>query len=121
MTLFIENVNRYIDHMKIKQFYLSKITGIEKNKLSRILKGTQDETGADMEKISEALGYTVDYFVSDVFCLPKVTDFQSEKVAFYAGEPSEKQEKIANDLIEMLKNIDLVLGAKNRFDNVGRI
>ena len=42
--------------MEIKQTYLSMITGIDKNKLSRLLTGSQGESGADMEIIAEALG-----------------------------------------------------------------
>ena len=47
MTKFIENVNKYLSEMKIKQTYLSMITGIDKNKLSRLLTGTQEESGTD--------------------------------------------------------------------------
>lgn len=121
MTLFIENVNRYIEHMKIKQVYLSKISGIEKNKLSRLLSGLQDETGADMEKLSEALGHRVDYFLSDCIELPRINEYAPNEVAFYAGEPTSDQTKMAQNLIEMLGNIDQVLGAKSRFENVGEM
>ena len=48
MTTFINNVNQYLSVMKIKQSYLSMITGIDKNKISRLLTGVQDESGADM-------------------------------------------------------------------------
>ena len=54
MTKFIKNVNVYLSEMKIKQTYLSMITGIDKNKLSRLLNGIQEESGSDMEKIAAA-------------------------------------------------------------------
>ena len=50
MTKFISNVNKYLSEMKIKQSYLSMITGIDKNKMSRLLTGSQEESGTDMEK-----------------------------------------------------------------------
>ena len=50
MTKFISNVNKYLLEMKIKQNYLSMITGIDKKKMSRLLTGSQDESGSDMEK-----------------------------------------------------------------------
>ena len=52
MTKFIENVNSYLSQMKIKQTYISLKSGIDTKKLSRILTGTQDVSGADMEKIA---------------------------------------------------------------------
>ena len=62
MTKFINNVNKYLSEMKIKQTYLSMITGIDKNKISRILTGAQEESGTDMEKIARGLGKTVEFF-----------------------------------------------------------
>ena len=41
MTKFISNVNKYLSEMKIKQSYLSMVTGIDKNKMSRLLTGSQ--------------------------------------------------------------------------------
>ena len=59
MTKFISNVNKYLSEMKIKQTYLSMITGIDKNKMSRLLTGSQEESGTDMEKIASGLGKSV--------------------------------------------------------------
>ena len=77
MTRFINNVNKYLSEMKIKQTYLSMITGIDKNKISRILTGVQEESGTDMEQI-------------------------------------------ANQLMELMENIDEVLSAKSRFEHIAR-
>ena len=62
MTKYIENVNTYLAQMKIKQTYISLKTGIATKKLSRILTGTQDVSGTDIEKIAKALGQKVEYF-----------------------------------------------------------
>ena len=48
MTKFISNVNKYLSEMKIKQSYLSMVTGIDKNKMSRLLTGSQEESGTDI-------------------------------------------------------------------------
>lgn len=120
MTKFISNVNKYLLEMKIKQNYLSMITGIDKKKMSRLLTGSQDESGSDMEKIAAALGKSVEYFLDDNINIPNVRNFEQNKIAFYAGEPSEKQEKIAMQLMELMENIDEVISAKSRFENISK-
>jgi len=106
--------------MKIKQTYLSLITGIDENKLSRLLTGSQDESGTDMEIIAQALGKKVEFFLSDSFIVPQISGFSMEKIAFYAGEPTEMQEQIASQLMELMENIDEVMSAKSRFENMAR-
>ncbi len=120
MTKFISNVNRYLSEMKIKQSYLSMITGIEKNKLSRLLTGVQEETGSDMEKIADGLGKSIEYFLSDSMSIEQVDNFSSEKISFYVGESSSKQKQISSLMVELVKNVDVVLGAENRFVNISR-
>lgn len=118
MTKFIKNVNKYLSEMKIKQTYLSMITGIDKNKLSRLLTGVQEESGTDMEKIAEALGKKIEFFLADTCTVPQIGNLSHNKIAFYAGNPTEKQEKIANQLMELMENIDEVLSAKSRFAHI---
>ncbi|MBO6260679.1 MAG: hypothetical protein J6N47_07615 [Lachnospiraceae bacterium] len=120
MTKFISNVNKYLSEMKIKQTYLSMITGIDKNKLSRLLTGTQEECCTDMEKIARGLGKNVEFFLADTIIIPQVDTTAVNKIAFYAGEPSGKQELIANQLMELMENIDEVLSARSRFVNIAR-
>lgn len=120
MTKYIDNVNTYLSQMKIKQTYISLKAGIDKKKLSRILTGTQDVNCADMEKIANALGKKMEFFLKDTFVIPQISDFEPEKITFYAGEPTEKQEQIANKLIKLLENIDEVMSAKYRFLNISK-
>ena len=120
MTKYIENVNAYLSQMKIKQTYVSLKTGIDTKKLSRILTGAQDISGTDMEKIANALGQKIEYFLSDSFSAPKINEFGPEKIAFYAGNPTEKQDEIAEKLEKLMSNIDEVMSAKQRFLNMSR-
>ena len=120
MTKFISNVNKYLSEMKIKQTYVSFKSGINEKKLSRILTGIQDVNSRDMEKIADALGQNTGFFLSDSFSVPAVSDFMREKIAFYAGEPSHKQERVAKQLMKLMENIDEVMSAKSRFENVAR-
>ncbi len=120
MTKFINNVNKYLSEMKIKQAYLSMITGIDKNKMSRLLTGAQEESGTDMEKIAHGLGKNVEFFLTDTIIIPRPDTSAVNKIAFYAGEPSEKQELIANRLMELMENIDEVMSAKSRFTNIAK-
>ena len=118
MTKYIENVNAYLTQMKIKQTYISLKTGIDTKKLSRILTGVQDVSGTDMEKIAKALGKKIEFFLSDSFNAPQINEFMPEKLAFYAGEPTERQEEIADKLIQLMENVDAVMSARGRFLNM---
>lgn len=120
MTKYIENVNVYLSQMKIKQTYLSLKTGIDTKKISRILTGAQDINSTDMEKIAGALGRKTEFFMSDSFCVPKVNEFKPDRIAFYAGNPTTRQDEIAEKLEMLMENIDEVLSAKKRFLNMSR-
>ena len=120
MTKFMNNVNKYLSEMKIKQAYLSMTTGIDKNKISRLLTGAQEESGSDMETIAKGLGKNVEFFLADHMILSQVHATSVHKIAFYAGEPSEKQKQIADRLMELMENIDEVMSAKSRFENIAR-
>ena len=121
MTKYIENVNAYLSQMKIKQTYISLKTGIDSKKLSRILTGTQDISATDMEKIANALGQKMEFFLSSTFGVPQMNDCVPEKIAFYAGNPTEKQNEIAEKLEKLMGNIDEVMSAKYRFLNMGNV
>lgn len=118
MMKYIENVNEYLSRMKIKQTYVSLKTGIDTKKLSRILTGAQPITGIDMEKIAKALGKNVEFFISDNFNVPDISELQSEKIAFYAGNPTAEQDEIAKKLEKLMENIDEIMSAKYRFLNM---
>lgn len=120
MTKYIENVNTYLSQMKIKQTYISLKTGIDTKKLSRILTGAQDVSATDMEKIANALGQKLEYFLSDTFSVPQINEFIPEKIAFYAGSPTAKQDEIAKKLEKLMGNIDEVMSAKYRFLNMSK-
>ncbi|MCD8241556.1 MAG: hypothetical protein LUD73_03955, partial [Lachnospiraceae bacterium] len=66
----------------------------------------------------KALGKKPAYFLEDSFRIPRILDFEPEKITFYAGEPTEKQEKIADKLLQLMENIDEVMSAKHRFLNI---
>ena len=119
MTKFISNVNKYLSEMKIKQSYLSMVTGIDKNKMSRLLTGSQ-ESGTDMEKIARGLGKSIGFFLKESMSISQVGSSSMNKIAFYAGEPSKKQEQIAKQLVELMENIDEVISANSRFENIAR-
>ena len=114
MSKYIENVNTYLSQKKIKQTFVSMKTGIETSKLSRILSGTQDVTSSDMELIATLLGKRVEYFLSENFQLENTQGNLKTEIAFYVGNPGVDQEKFAMKLIDLIENIDEILGAKGR-------
>lgn len=109
MSKFTENVNEYITTKKIKQSYLALKTGMNANKVSRILNKTQNATEEDMEKISNALGYPIDFFLSANF---KIDDpeIDYEQVAFYSGDVKSMNHDAVKDCINLLENIHSILG-----------
>lgn len=58
--------------------------------------------------------------LEDSIMVPQVGSFSMNKIAFYAGEPSHKQEQVVNQLMELIENIDEVMSAKSRFENMAR-
>lgn len=112
MGKFTDHVNEYLSERKIKQNFISIKTGIEPSKLSRILTGIQDITGTDMEKIADALGQRVEFFLVDDFCIPEQQ--HGSEMFLYAGELGEVQEEFAGKLMKFLENADEVLGAEAR-------
>ena len=115
MTKYIKNVNAYLSQMKIKQNFLSLKSGIDVKKLSRILTGAQDISSTDMEKIANALGKNMEFFLTENFSVNDIEMRAAAEAVFYAGEPTRKQEEFARDLIELIENADAVLGAKRRY------
>ena len=120
MTKYIENLNLYLNARKIKQTYLSMKTGIEVGKIAEILNGAQDITETEMEKISAALGKRIEYFLQDPFPTPQMYEQEPEKIMFYTRGSAQKQNKMANTLLEFLENIDEVMSAKERFLNISK-
>lgn len=66
------------------------------------------------------MGKSVEFFLADAIVIPQIENMAINKIAFYAGEPSQKQEQIAKQLMELMENIDEVISAKSRFKNVAR-
>ena len=117
MTKFIENVNNYLSQMRVKQNYISKKSGSDSKKLSRILTGRQDVTGNDMTAIASALGKSVEFFWEDEMYIPDIASFKPNRIVFYAGSPTDEQKAMADKLLSLMENIDEILSAKLRFEN----
>ena len=69
---------------------------------------------------NSGLGKSVEFFLADAIVIPQIGNMAINKIAFYAGEPSQKQKQIAKQLMELMENIDEVISAKSRFENVAR-
>ena len=109
MSKFVENVNEYITNNKIKQSFIALKTGMNANKISRILNQTQNATEVDMEAISIALGHSIDFFLSPNFKANEtVTDY--EQVSFYSGNVKNINGEAVDDCIRLLENIHSILG-----------
>ena len=117
MSKFIVNVNKYLTVKKIKKTYISLKSGIEPNKLSRILNGVQEATISDMEKIAYALGEKIEFFLKENINISNNKIIDNLNVAFYAGEPKASQQEFGLKLIDFLENIDAVLGVEKRLLN----
>lgn len=105
MSKFIENVKKYLDVRKIRQTYVSLMTGWDKSRVSKILSGTIDLKESEAEFLAEALGHDMEYFLSD-----SVEGFEeletNGQLAFFAGTLKEQDKKTADKLVEMFRFYD---------------
>lgn len=115
MSKYIDNVNTYLNETKIKKSYVSLMTEIDPSKLTRLLSKSQEIVATDMEKIATALGKNVEFFMAEDFENLIKKERMKTEVAFYAGNPGEEQERFASKLIELVDNIDHILGARGRY------
>ena len=115
MSKFIGNYNQFLTAMQLKQNYISRKSGIEENKLSRILNGKQIASETDLEAMSKAAGKDIQYFLNPDFSLNADHSSGASRIAFYAGNPTKKQTEIADNLLELMENIDVVLSARDSF------
>lgn len=116
MSKFIKNLNDYIEHYNIKNSFIVKMTGIEKNKFSRLLNGKQDIQYEDMEKISVSLGKETTYFMQENLNLTKTQYEDSTDIGFYMGAVDEEKKELANQIFDLLDNIDAILGIQKKID-----
>ena len=119
MSNFVSNYNQFLATMQIKQNYISRKSGIDENKLSRILTGKQSASEEDLEVLSKAVGKTMFYFLNPNFKINADYSVSSARIAFYAGSPTKKQSRVANNLLELMQNVDVVMSAKGLFLNMG--
>lgn len=84
------------------------------------MNGAQDITETEMEKISVALGKRIEYFLQDSFPTPQMYEQEPEKIMLYTRCSAQKQNKMANTLLEFLENVDEVMSAKGRFLNISK-
>lgn len=116
MTKFIQNLNEYITHYNIKNSFIVKLTGIEKNKFSRLLNSKQDILYEDMEAIAKALGKEISYFMQENLMLKSSGYEESTSIAFYMGAVDEEKKELANLIFDFLEHIDAVLGIQKKID-----
>ena len=117
MTTFMRNVNRYLSEMQIKPSYLSVISGITETKLNDLLDGLQDADESEMVKIAQGIGKDVHFFMADTINISSISRFDETK---YSRRPTKKQKLLSSSILEFLKNVDEVMSAKIRFENIAK-
>lgn len=80
-------------------------TGIDAKEISAILKGEQDITVTEMDKIVEASGKNTEYFLQEPFGF-------LEEINFCSAKSIKGQEKVVNTLVKLLENMNEVISAK---------
>ena len=56
MSKFIENLKKYLENRKIRQTYVSLMTGWDKSRVSKILSGTIDLKESESRVFSKSFG-----------------------------------------------------------------
>ena len=114
MSIFIKNYRKYLSENDIKQSYICLVTDIEKNKLSRILNGSQNITEEDMNKMSKAVGKNISYFWREDFIPEKIIiDYIS--ISLCADKIDKEQLQTVDKIRSLLISADIVLGSEDRF------
>lgn len=108
MNNFIKNINTYLGERKIKQNYVSLVTGWTASKVSRILSEKSNITDDDKLVLSEALGYDVSFFMGDNENMKLQPNLNSQ-IAFFAGDISKEEQEIASSLIDMFRFYDSIV------------
>lgn len=103
MKTFIENVNEYLKQRKLKQTYVSLVTGWSAAKVSRVLSGNNDLNYNDMQTLSKALGESLDYFINGTKEMMKSEQISNNQMAFCAGKLSPEECIKAEYLIDMFR------------------
>ena len=111
------SVNRYLSEMQIKPSYLSVISGITETKLNDLLDGLQDADESEMVKIAQGIGKDVHFFMADTINISSISRFDETK---YSRRPTKKQKLLSSSILEFLKNVDEVMSAKIRFENIAK-
>lgn len=107
MSKYIENVKRYLETRSIKQNYVALVTGWDKSKVSKVLKGTTELKQAEAEQLSEALGHDMVYFLEGTPAKFKA-QVSSEHIAFFAGQLEKDDKIVADRLTEMFRFYDAI-------------
>ncbi len=118
MSLFIDNVNKYLAYKKIKRSYISLKSGIEVNKLSRILNGVQEATVSDMDKIAYALGERIEFFLKNSINVSTNRELDDLNITFHTGRLGPNRQEFAEKMIDFLENIDAVLGVEKKLSSL---
>lgn len=108
MNTFISNINLYLSERRIKQNYVSLMTGWSPSKVSRILSGKTDICDRDKQCIADALGQNVNFFMQDSGEM-QIKKKLTNQLAFFAGDLSEDDKKTALKLVDMFRFYDSIV------------
>ncbi|SEL96296.1 hypothetical protein SAMN04487770_12210 [Butyrivibrio sp. ob235] len=105
MNKFIKNINIYLKERKIKNAYITLVTGWEKSKVSRVLSGEADLKMDDAELLATSLGKDMNFFLGSPDDMV-LSSAGGESLAFYAGKLGKNDKEIAHSLLDMFKFYD---------------
>ncbi len=108
MNTFIDNINIFLGERKIKQKYVSLVTGWTASKVSRVLSGNSGINDEDKVVLAEALGYDVGFFMRDAKDM-KLSLKVNGQFAFFAGNLSDDDKKVAESLVDMFRYYDSIV------------
>ncbi len=108
MNIFIENLNVYLSEKKIKNAYISLLTGWDKSKVSRVLNGEVDIKMEDASILASSLGKDISFFLRNKEDIKKEA-LASESFAFYAGHLDREDQEVAANLLDMFRYYDALV------------
>ena len=116
MSTFIKNLNKYIEHHGIKNNFISKISGIENNKLYSLLNGIQDIKYEEMDIIAKSLGKDIKYFMQENLDLSEPIYEDKNCITFQTGSVDDEKRELAKNAFDFLEHVDAILGVRKKIE-----
>lgn len=113
MSIFSENLHKYISGHKLKLSFVSLITELPEEKLL-----SSDLNLDEMEQISRSLGKSVDFFLNPDFSTPEGFSFEKSPSELYTLSLPEDKQEITRNIFDLFETLDVLFFADKKISSI---